>query len=90
MVASSDDVLWFNIQGQQDIDCDDMYDIGDIREVMVFGGKFYVLANKFKSKVQTLLLEFDVNLMVSSKKPRFLCRWNSSLTIGDAGIHMLG
>ena len=51
MVASSDDILWFNIKAKEDLDLDEMYHIGDIRDVLVFEGKFFILANRYKDNI---------------------------------------
>ena len=59
IIASTDDVLWVDIQNEVEVDIDDMYSLGAIKSILHVGNKFYVLANKFDRKLGYFLLELD-------------------------------
>jgi len=46
MVATSLDVLYVNIKKKHEVDIDNLYRIGEIRNIIYLNKKFYVFANK--------------------------------------------
>ena len=46
LIATFYDVLFVDISGDEEVDIDNLYHIGDIRSIHYYDKKFYVLANK--------------------------------------------
>jgi len=89
IIASTDDVLWFDIQSQNEVDIDDVYQLGDIKSLLYYDEKFYVLANKYQRKLGYFLLEIDTMLYGNIKKPKYVIKWENKLAIGDAGLDLI-
>jgi len=46
-VASTDDVLWLDMERRVEVDIDAEYSLGEIKSILFIKDKFYVLANKY-------------------------------------------
>jgi hypothetical protein len=68
IIATFYDVLFLNIEKDEEIDIDNLFHIGDIRSVINVNEKFYVLANKCDKLLGYYLIEIDEN-NPKSKKP---------------------
>jgi hypothetical protein len=82
IVSSEDDVLWFNLRTQEEIDIDELYNLGDIKAILFHNDKFFVLANRFKSMLGYYLLEIDKNLEKATKedpKYKYVIKWEEKL-----------
>lgn len=86
IVASTDDVLWINIPSKEEIDVDETFFLGDIKNILYRNKKFYVLANKFMRKLGYFLLELDL-MLDKMKKPRYVIKWENKLEIDDASLN---
>ena len=90
-MASKNDVLWLRIDREKpmEIDIDKRYDLQDIKCVMAFEDKFYVLANKHHRCLGYYLLDMDAELDQNLHKCNFVIKWVNKLDIGDAGLDMM-
>jgi len=88
MVATQDDVMLFNLGSGDEIDCDDLFEVGDIKAIKYYDNKFYVLANKFRGEICTVLFSLDENfdLLAGIK---YILKLNMKLPIDDAYIYIL-
>jgi hypothetical protein len=59
VIATFYDVLYVDIKKDLEVDIDNLYHVGDIRSIVNFENKFYVLANKQERLLGYYLLEID-------------------------------
>jgi len=89
IVASTDDVIWFDMLNSREIDIDNVYQLGGIKSLLYYDHKFYVLANKYRRKLGYFLLELETGLYNNIRKPKYVIKWENKLEIGDAGLDLI-
>ena len=65
-VAVKQDVIFINMQNDQEINIDTKYYIEDVKACIYKKGKFYILANRYKKNLGIFLLELDENKITSN------------------------
>ena len=56
MIASFYDVLWINLETDMELDIDNDFCIGNIRQIVNYEKSFYILANKSNKKIGYYLI----------------------------------
>lgn len=85
IISSAEDGVYIDMQRKQEIDLDDKFNIGCIKEIIHDGDDkvFYILANKYDEKLGFFLIkmsESDTNNFI------FLTKYKNKLDIGDATV----
>ena len=88
LVATQYDVLLVDFINEEEIDIDEMYHIGDIKCIVNFKSKFYILANKCLRMLGYYLIEIDES-NPEQPVPQYIINWKSRLDFGDAQLFFL-
>lgn len=85
VISSPDDGVYIDLNERSEIDLDDKFNIGCIKEIIhdQEDGVFYILANKYDEKLGFFLLRMDDK---DPENHRFLTKYKNKLDIGDANI----
>ena len=88
MIASFYDVIWINLETDQELDIDNNFCIGNIRQIINYEKTFYILANKSNKKIGYYLIQIDEDYPVLTDSS-YVINWNSKYDIGDANLFIL-
>ena len=90
MIGSFYDILCVNLDSKIEIDVDETFGIGDIRQIKFYGDSFFILANKSDKKLGYYLIEINAYDPVDEeKKPKYLINHKSNFDTKDANIHFM-
>ena len=91
MVSSEDDAIYLNMNTDQEVDIDKMYQVDKIREIRIDqeDGIVYIIANRYKEVYGVYIVQFMENDPFVNDDTVFLVKWETKLTIGDVGFHIL-
>ena len=83
-----DDGIYINSKTKQEVDIDEQYKIGNIKEIIfdTDDDVFYILSNKYMEKLGFFVLKMHENDPLQCK---FLIKWKNKLDIGDTNIFVL-
>jgi hypothetical protein len=89
VIASNDDGIYKDIKKGIEIDLDDKFNIGIIKEIIHDGEDhvFYILANKFDEKLGFFIIRMDEFNPESNFQ--FLTKYKNKLDIGDCDIFVM-
>lgn len=84
-------MLWcrLDLNNPSEIDIDKKYDIYEIKTIIAYRDKFFVLANKHKRLLGYYLLEIDQELDKHLSKEHFVIKWVNKLDIADATLDLM-
>jgi len=88
VVASPDDGIYVNVARNTEVDIDDEYNIGCIKEI-IFDQEdrvFYILCNKYQEKLGFFVLRMRED---DPNRSKFLIKIKNKLDIGDCNISVL-
>jgi hypothetical protein len=88
MIASFYDVLWINLETDKELDIDNDFCIGNIRQIINYEKSFYILANKSNKKIGYYLIQIDEDNPVLTDSS-YVVNSNSKYDIGDANLFIL-
>ena len=86
VVSTHFDVLYVDIKRKIEVDIDDLFHIADMKSVINYNKKFYILANKLCGTLGYFLLSIDENDPADSAQ--FLVNYKTKLEIGDAKMFL--
>ena len=89
IIASNDDGIYKDIKKGIEIDLDDKFNIGNIKEIIhdEEDHVFYILANKFDEKLGFFIIRMDEHDPVNDFK--FLTKYKNKLDIGDCKLFVM-
>ena len=82
VIASADDGLYVNTETQKEVDIDDMYNIGLIKNIKFESEtrEFYILCNREGTELGVYVIKFNEKDIYKSK---FIIKFQNKLDIGD-------
>jgi hypothetical protein len=89
IIASPEDAIYLDVANNEEVDLDEHYKIGAIKEIIYdeLEDDFYIMANKYEEKLGFFIIRID------ARRPReeylFLTKWKNKLDIGDASLNVL-
>jgi hypothetical protein len=88
ITASPQDGIYLDLQKKKEIDLDELYQIGCMKEIIYDheDGVFYILANKFEEKLGFFIIRMNEK---NPSEHTFLTKWKNKLDLGDANIFVL-
>lgn len=88
ITASPQDGIYLDLAKKKEIDLDELYQIGCMKEIIYDheDGVFYVLANKFEEKLGFFIIRMNEK---NPSEHTFLTKWKNKLDLGDANIFVL-
>jgi hypothetical protein len=88
VIASMDDGIYINSKTKQEVDIDEQYNIGNIKEIIfdTDDDVFYILSNKYMEKLGFFVLKMHESDPLQCK---FLIKWKNKLDIGNTNIFVL-
>ena len=88
IISSAEDGVYIDMQRKQEIDLDDKFNIGCIKEIIhdQEDRVFYILANKYDEKLGFFLIKMSES---DTNKFSFLTKYKNKLDIGDATVSVL-
>ena len=88
IISSAEDGVYIDMLKRQEIDLDDKFNIGCIKEIIhdQEDGFFYVLANKYDEKLGFFLIRMNDS---DTNDFKFLTKYKNKLDIGDATVSVL-
>ena len=88
IISSAEDGVYVDMVSKQEIDLDDKFDIGCIKEIIHDDedSVFYVLANKYEEKLGFFLIKMHESRV---NEYSFLTKYKNKLDIGDAAVAVL-
>lgn len=88
VIASAEDGIYLDITKKQEVDLDEKFQIGSIKEIIhdEDDGVFYILANKYEQKLGFFLIKMDAE---NPDQHRFLTKYKNKLDIGDCSIKVM-
>lgn len=89
IIASPEDAMYFNGNTNVELDLDEFFKIGSIKEIKYDEEEddFYILANKYQEKLGFFIIRVDAKEPESDNM--FLTKWKNKLDIGDASLNVL-
>jgi hypothetical protein len=88
VIASAEDGIYLDLSKQQEVDLDEKFKIGSIKEIIhdEDDGVFYILANKYEEKLGFFLIKMNAD---NPDEHRFLTKYKNKLDIGDCSIKVM-
>ena len=88
ITASPQDGIYLDLIKKSEVDLDDLYQIGCMKEIIYDheDGVFYILANKFEEKLGFFIIRMNEK---NPTQHTFLTKWKNKLDLGDANIFVL-
>jgi hypothetical protein len=88
ITASPQDGIFLDLAKKKEIDLDELYQIGCMKEIIYDheDGVFYILANKFEEKLGFFIIRMNEK---NPSEHTFLTKWKNKLDLGDANIFVL-
>lgn len=88
IISSAEDGVYIDMQRKQEIDLDDKFNIGSIKEIIhdQEDSVFYILANKYDEKLGFFLIKMSDS---DTDNRTFLTKYKNKLDIGDASVSVL-
>lgn len=88
VIASAEDGIYLDINKKNEIDLDEKFQIGSIKEIIhdEDDGVFYILANKYEQKLGFFLIKMNAE---NPEQHRFLTKYKNKLDIGDCSIKVM-
>lgn len=85
VICSPQDGIFFNIATEEEVDLDELYNIGCIKQIAYDAEdhQFYILANKFEGKLGLFLIVFNEH---NPKQYQMLVKIKNLLDIDDAHL----
>mgnify|MGYP001399871036 CR=1 FL=1 len=89
IVASPEDAIYIDAVKDEEVDLDEKFEIGAIKEIIYDRDEddFYILANKYQEKLGFFIIRLDAKDPL--KDSMFLTKWKNKLDIGDASLNVL-
>lgn len=90
IIASSSQALWINISAASrvEIELDTKFKLSEIKCLMSYGEKFFLLANKLNDKLGYYLLEINTDYMTNPEH-HFVIKWVNKLNIGNVDLDVI-
>ena len=88
IISSAEDGVYVDMTNRQEIDLDDKFNIGCIKEIIhdQEDKVFYILANKYDEKLGFFLIKMHESKVDEFK---FLTKYKNKLDIGDVNLYVL-